>query len=85
LLKNKIDDNAIQQSVQRLVNAIDVVSLSKKTVFDSFAIRNRYHYSYWDSLVITSALEHGCTVLYSEDMQHDQRIEERLLINNPFK
>jgi predicted nucleic acid-binding protein len=85
LLKNKINDAEIQESAQQLVSAIDVVSLSKKTVFDSFAIRNRYHYSHWDSLIIASALEHDCTVLYSEDMQHDQRIEEQLRIINPFK
>ena len=84
LLKNKIDDNEIQQSAQQLVNAIDVVSLSKTTVFDSFAIRNRYHYSYWDSLIIASALEHNCTVLYSEDMQNNQIIENQLRIVNPF-
>ncbi|MFI3120268.1 MAG: PIN domain-containing protein [Methylococcaceae bacterium] len=85
LLKNKIDDDEIQQSAQQLASAIDVVSLSKRTVFDSFAIRNRFHYSYWDSLIIASALEHNCTILYSEDMQHEQSIEEQLRIINPFK
>ena len=85
LLKNKIADNEIQQSLQQLVSAIDVVSLSKKTVIDSFVIRNRFHYSYWDSLIIASALEHDCFVLYSEDMQHDQIIQEQLRIINPFK
>lgn len=85
LLKNKIADNEIKQSLQQLVSAIDVVSLSKKTVIDSFVIRNRFHYSYWDSLIIASALEHDCIVLYSEDMQHDQIIQEQLRIINPFK
>lgn len=26
----------------------------------------------------------GCTMLYSEDMQHDQMIEQSLRIHNPF-
>ncbi len=69
----------------QVLSAIDVVSLSKKTVIDSFVIRNRFHYSYWDSLIIASALEHDCIVLYSEDMQHDQIIQEQLRIINPFK
>ena len=84
LLKNKISDNEVQQSVQQLAKAIDVVSLTKKTVFDSFVIRNRYRYSYWDSLIIASALEHNCTILYSEDMQHNQSIGEQLRVINPF-
>jgi predicted nucleic acid-binding protein len=84
LLKSKINDNEIQQSAQQLANAIDVVSLSKQTVLDAFAIKNRYQYSYWDSLIIASALEHHCTILYSEDMQHGQSIEDQLRIINPF-
>ena len=84
LLKNKINDSEIQQSAQNLGQAINVVPISKKTVFDSYSIRNRYQFSYWDSLIIASALEHDCAVLFSEDMQHDQCIEERLRIINPF-
>jgi predicted nucleic acid-binding protein len=31
------------------------------------------------------ALEQSCTILYSEDMQHEQIIEHHTLILNPFK
>lgn len=83
LLKNKISDNEIQDSVQQLGGVIVVAPLSKQTVFSSFVIRNRYQYSYWDSLILASALEHDCAVLYSEDMQHEQKIDN-LTIINPF-
>ena len=46
-------------------------------------VRSRYRYSFYDSLIIAAALEAGCTRLYSEDMQHGQKIE-RLTIQNPF-
>jgi predicted nucleic acid-binding protein len=84
LLKNKIDDLDIQESSRQLTQAIEVVALSKNTVTSSYLIRNRYRYSYWDSLIIASALEHGCTKLISEDMQNHQFIEDRLSISNPF-
>jgi predicted nucleic acid-binding protein len=84
LLKNKIDDLDIQESSRQLTQAIEVVALSKNTVTNSYLIRNRYRYSYWDSLIIASALEHGCTKLISEDMQNGQFIEDRLSISNPF-
>lgn len=84
LLKNKIDDLDIQESSRQLTQAIEVVALSKNTVTNSYLIRNRYRYSYWDSLIIASALEHGCTKLISEDMQNRQFIEDRLSISNPF-
>jgi predicted nucleic acid-binding protein len=32
-----------------------------------------------------SALESGCTVLYSEDMQDGQLIDDTLTIKNPFR
>lgn len=49
----------------------------------ALAIRGRYQYSFYDSLIIAAALEAGCTRLFSEDLQHGQRIE-RLTIVNPF-
>jgi predicted nucleic acid-binding protein len=46
-------------------------------------ISERWKYSFYDSLVIASALQAGCTVLYSEDLQHGQKIGD-LRILNPF-
>jgi len=33
---------------------------------------------------LASALENGCQIVYSEDMQHKQIIENSLKIINPF-
>ena len=84
LLKNKINDLDIQESAHQLAQAIEVVTLSKDTVTNSYLVRNRYRYSYWDSLIIASALENDCTKLFSEDLQNHQIIEGRLTISNPF-
>jgi predicted nucleic acid-binding protein len=46
-------------------------------------IAERYRYSVYDSVIIAAALRTGCTVLFSEDMQHGQRIEG-LTIRNPY-
>lgn len=46
-------------------------------------IQFRYQYSFYDSLIIAAALEAGCKTLYSEDLQHSQKIEQ-LTIKNPF-
>lgn len=47
-------------------------------------IAEKYHYSFYDSLIISSALSCNCKFLYSEDMQNDQIIENSLKIINPF-
>jgi predicted nucleic acid-binding protein len=47
-------------------------------------IKDRYRFSFYDSLIIAAALEAGCLTLFSEDLQHGQQIEG-LTIENPFK
>ncbi len=45
----------------------------------------KYRFAYWDSLILTAALENHCTLVYSEDLQDEQWIENQLMIVNPFK
>lgn len=47
-------------------------------------VQERWRYSFYDALVIAAALEAGCGVLYSEDLQHNQEIAA-LTICNPFR
>jgi predicted nucleic acid-binding protein len=54
------------------------------TIDLALVIREKYIFSYWDSLIVASALEQNCTKLYTEDMQHGQVIEKQLKIINPF-
>jgi predicted nucleic acid-binding protein len=46
-------------------------------------IAERYGYHIYDSLILAAALDAGCDVLYSEDMQDGQKIDS-LTIRNPF-
>jgi len=84
LSKNKIENHDIQSSLSSLVQKVNVASISKDTVLGSFAIKNRYSFSYWDSLILSSALENGCNIIYSEDMQDGQLIDGVLRVVNPF-
>ncbi len=54
-------------------------------IIRGLALKKRYGYSYWDTLILASALECDCSIVYSEDMQDGQRIEQTLTIVNPFK
>ena len=49
----------------------------------AISLRSRHGFSLYDSIIIASALEAGCTRLYSEDLQHGQQIQ-RLTVLNPF-
>lgn len=61
---------------------VEIVSLV--TIHKALDIRERYSFSWYDSLIVATAIESGCDTLYSEDMQNGQEIEGRLRIVNPF-
>ncbi len=46
-------------------------------------VHDRWKYGFYDALIIAGALALECDTLYSEDLQHGQRIEN-LTIVNPF-
>jgi predicted nucleic acid-binding protein len=48
------------------------------------AVFECYKFSFYDSLIIASALIVGAKVLYSEDLQHGQVIDRQLRVVNPF-
>ena len=47
-------------------------------------IAEQFGFSLYDSMIVSAALQSGCTILYSEDMQHGQEINAQLIIINPF-
>ena len=49
----------------------------------AISLRSRYGFPFYDSLIVAAALEAGCIRLYSEDLEHGQRIDQ-LTIWNPF-
>jgi predicted nucleic acid-binding protein len=46
--------------------------------------RSKYLFSFWDSLIVATAIQAGADILISEDMQNGLIIEEKLEIKNPF-
>jgi predicted nucleic acid-binding protein len=44
----------------------------------------RYKFSFYDSVIVASALRAGCRILYTEDLQHGQVIEKQLKVIDPF-
>lgn len=68
-----------------IIRAIcDVRPLTVETHLSGLDMAERYGFSFYDSLIISSARLSDCTTLYSEDMQHGQKIENSIVIVNPF-
>ncbi|NER46947.1 MAG: PIN domain-containing protein [Symploca sp. SIO1A3] len=46
-------------------------------------ISSRWKFSFYDSLIVASALSVDSKILYTEDLKHEQKIED-MIIFNPF-
>ena len=66
------------------MNECRIQIVEKSTVDIAKQIVQRYDFQLFDAIVVASALEAGCQTLYSEDMQHNMKIDRQLTIINPF-
>jgi predicted nucleic acid-binding protein len=78
--------NEILAKIDDLTTVVgEVVALGKASTFEAVRLADRYGLSYYDSLLIASALLRGAGTIYSEDMQHGLVFDDRLTIVNPFR
>jgi len=62
----------------------EVELLTIETHDRGIEIAERYGLSFYDAMILASALSAGCNFLYSEDLQDGQVIDRQLRIRNPF-
>ena len=85
LKKFKLPIEQVEDSFLELDSLLNIVSFDMSTQIRALRLKQRYNLQYFDSLIISTALENKCNILYSEDMQHELIIDNRLKIINPFK
>jgi predicted nucleic acid-binding protein len=82
--KLKFSSATINSIVEDVISSCDIFIVKAIAIQRAIFIKEQYGYSYYDSLILASALRCNCSVLYSEDLQHGQIIEGSLKIVNPF-
>jgi predicted nucleic acid-binding protein len=83
--KAKFDNHQIQTLIEELAQGCDILPVSLETVQSAVTLRYQYSLSFWDSLIVASAILGDAKILYSEDMQDGVIINNTLQIINPFK
>ena len=53
-------------------------------VLKAVRLHRRYKIQWWDAMILASAIETGCSILWSEDLNDGQRIST-LTVRNPFR
>jgi len=84
LRKLKFTNIEIKDFINDSYHRYNVLDITQDIFLLACNIRDQYNISYYDSLIVSSAINSKCDILYSEDMQHNQIIED-LTIVNPFK
>ncbi len=74
----------ISEFIRDFTASYEVLSQNKDDLILASTLRQKYHLSYWDSLIVASALKSRCRILYSEDMQDGLIVFEKLRIQNPL-
>ena len=62
----------------------EILMIKRETINTALSLKDRYGYSYYDSLMLSSALESNCGIIITEDMNNQQIINDQLKITNPF-
>jgi predicted nucleic acid-binding protein len=78
------EPSAIVKILDAVLARVHCEPVSAETVLSALRWGERLGYSHYDSQIIAAALAADCSVLYSQDMQHGQLIDNRLTIVNPF-
>ena len=85
LKKTLLQETGIRQLVTDFYEKYTVVEIEQDTFLAASELREKYSLSFWDSLIIASALRTNCSILYTEDMQDGLKVEGKLTIVNPFQ
>jgi predicted nucleic acid-binding protein len=83
--KLKMPADIVADAISEIEQYFEIEIPNIETIKQSLQIHNRYKYSYYDCLIIASALKSSSKYLFSEDMYHTQTIDNSLEIVNIFK
>lgn len=75
----------IQTVLRDMRRFCTVVPLTVESHERGLELAQRYGFSLYDAMVVASALEAGCTTLWTEDFQDGLRVDGVLTVRNPFR
>jgi predicted nucleic acid-binding protein len=84
LRKLKMPLNDLREILDTIRAVCAVEPITVETHDRGLAVFERYRFSLYDSMLIAAALIAGAKIIYSEDLQHGQVIDNQLRVTNPF-
>lgn len=82
--KLNIDYSDIEKSLLGFQEAFAIALINFNTMQTALKIASKNKYSFADSLILSSAIENECSILFTEDMHDGHVLKNSLKIVNPF-
>ena len=83
LKRHGFSEEKIRVVIEEITHICIVQDLSKEICLLASKLREKYSFSFWDSIIVSTAKTAGCSLLISEDMQ-DELVIDGLRIKNIF-
>ena len=83
LIRKKKDEPFVATTLNFMYESCEVIDFTVPLLETASHLRSRHSISFWDSLIVATALAVECDTLLSEDLQHGQRYGQ-MTIHNIF-
>ncbi|WP_300340275.1 PIN domain-containing protein [Accumulibacter sp.] len=83
--KLKMSIAEIREILETIREVLEIPPLTEESHALGLGIAEQYLLSIYDAMIASAALLAGCSVLWSEDMQHGLVVNRSLVIKNPFR
>jgi predicted nucleic acid-binding protein len=84
LRKGNFTEPQVAKFIKDAYRNFHVVNITEAILINASGLRSRYSLSYFDSMIVSAALESRSSILYSEDMHNGLLVESLVTIVNPF-
>jgi len=82
--KFNVDFDSLKIIIDNIFELYKVCIINQASIQKAIEYSKRFNFSHWDSLMLASALESGCDIFYTEDLQDSQNIDNQITVINPF-
>jgi len=83
LKRHGLEEEKIRTVIESITSICLIQGISQEVCLLASTLRERYSFSFWDSIIVATAKTAGCSFLISEDM-HDGLAVDKLRITNIF-
>ncbi len=82
--KNKYDNVTISNILVDVIKVSNFIEGNSDVFYKSKYLVEKHKFQLKDALVVATYLLSGCSILYSEDGQHNRLIDKKMRTINPF-